>query len=180
MITFRSGNSLKIRGKRIIPGCLQVCCDCDQQLLKSSMKLNFHNTNFLQYSSEHRDRKPASSKVTGFVSRPKLNEINRDYIGPADKLSNLRPILRHAPKDETPLERELRLKRIEVEEWNQRFWQTHNHKFITVSCPMPPWSSPSDRQFIPESDTFFVFFRRRKHLCWQTKRRPPTHCQLIK
>lgn len=73
--------------------------------------------------------------MTGFVSKPQLNEIDRDYIGPPDKLSNLRPILRHASKDETPLERDLRLKRIEVEEWNQRFWQTHNQKFIKVSCP---------------------------------------------
>lgn len=71
------------------------------------------------------------------MSKPRLEEIDRDYIGPPDKLSNLRPILRHEAKDETPLERELRLKRVEVEEWNQRFWQNHNQKFIKVSFAHP-------------------------------------------
>lgn len=59
--------------------------------------------------------------------------VDRDYIGPPNKLSNLRPIVRHVSENETALQKKLRLVRIETEEWNQRFWEKHNHKFISVS-----------------------------------------------
>lgn len=42
-------------------------------------------------------------------------------------------MLRHVPADETPIEKELRLKRIEVEQWNQKFWTNHNQNFVKVS-----------------------------------------------
>lgn len=35
--------------------------------------------------------------------------------------------------DETPIERQLRLKKIEVDKWNQTFWTKHNQRFINVS-----------------------------------------------
>lgn len=111
------------------------------------------------------------------MSKPRLEEIDRDYIGPPDKLSNLRPILRHEAKDETPLEQELRLKRVEVEEWNQRFWQNHNQKFIKVSFAHPLnffLSRTFDELFS------FAIFRRRKHLFWQIKWTIATHYPLIK
>lgn len=41
--------------------------------------------------------------------------------------------MRHQPNDETPIERELRLKRIETEQWNQKFWSQHNQNFIQVN-----------------------------------------------
>lgn len=85
----------------------------------------------VKYSSEYRDRKPKTNP-SGYRTKPDIKEIANDYIGPADKLSNLRPILRHIRKDETPVERELRIKRTEVEQWNQEFWENHNQKFIKV------------------------------------------------
>lgn len=59
--------------------------------------------------------------------------IDRDYIGPADKLSNLRPVVRHSAENESSLKKQLRLARIETEEWNQQFWASHNKRFIEVS-----------------------------------------------
>lgn len=94
---------------------------------------NYINQKFYQkqFSSEHRTKR--DKKKVGFEQKPDIKSITSDYIGPPDKLSNLRPVLRHIPKDETPIERELRLKKIEIEEWNQKFWTIHNKKFITVS-----------------------------------------------
>lgn len=86
-----------------------------------------------QYSSEHRIKSNKQQKKVGFETKPDVSKIDCDYIGPPDKLSNLRPVIRHAPVDETPVERKLRLKRIEVEEWNQQFWSNHNQKFFKVS-----------------------------------------------
>lgn len=68
----------------------------------------------------------------GFLSRPDASTVDADYIGPPDPKSNLRPIIRYAPADETPLEQRLRLKRIENEVWNQNIWAKHNEDFYTV------------------------------------------------
>lgn len=68
----------------------------------------------------------------GFKQRPDASQITADYIGPPDPKSNLRPIIRYKPAHETTLERKLRLKRIEVEEWNQNTWQKHNNDFYQV------------------------------------------------
>lgn len=87
----------------------------------------------LQNSSEHRINKKINSKAVGFKTKPTVALIDRDYIGPPDKTSNLRPVVRHVPEDESPLQKELRLVRIETEEWNQQFWANHNKRFIAVS-----------------------------------------------
>lgn len=87
----------------------------------------------MQFSSEHRIKGKKQEKKIGFESKPDINKIHCDYIGPPDKVSNLRPVLRHVPADETPIEKELRLKRIEVEKWNQHFWTNHNRNFVKVS-----------------------------------------------
>lgn len=87
-------------------------------------------THILQYSSEHRAKKTAKE---GLKDRPTPGSVDWDHIGPPDKLSNLRPVVRFIPKDETLLEKQLRLKRAEVEQWNQDFWANHNQKFIKVA-----------------------------------------------
>lgn len=84
---------------------------------------------FSQYSSEHRR---AVGKTKGFLKCPDVAEIDGDYIGPPDPKSNLRPVIRHISLDETKLEKEIRLKRIEVEEWNQNIWAKHNDEFFKV------------------------------------------------
>ncbi|XP_051507307.1 cytochrome c oxidase assembly factor 8-like isoform X2 [Myxocyprinus asiaticus] len=52
-----------------------------------------------------------------------------DWIGPPDRLSNLRPIIYHIPENETPLERKLRHLRQETEDWNHKFWTNQNLTF---------------------------------------------------
>lgn len=89
----------------------------------------FHS---LQFSSEYRIKSVKNRKKIGFVSKPDVNQIETDFIGPPDKVSNLRPVLRHIPNDETPIEKQLRLKRIATEEWNQHFWTNHNQNFVKV------------------------------------------------
>ncbi|XP_031436249.1 cytochrome c oxidase assembly factor 8 isoform X2 [Clupea harengus] len=52
-----------------------------------------------------------------------------DWIGPPDRLSNLRPIIYHIPENETPQERRLRHLRQETEDWNHQFWTNQNITF---------------------------------------------------
>ncbi|XP_075151886.1 cytochrome c oxidase assembly factor 8 [Haematobia irritans] len=63
------------------------------------------------------------------LEKPDPNLIKCDYVGPPDKVSNIRPYVRCIPPNETELEKKLRLKRIEVEEWNHFFWLRHNKRF---------------------------------------------------
>ncbi|XP_022311117.2 cytochrome c oxidase assembly factor 8-like [Crassostrea virginica] len=53
-----------------------------------------------------------------------------DLIGPADKKSNLRPVVFHVPHNETSLQCRYRQMRKETHEWNQAFWADHNEKFF--------------------------------------------------
>lgn len=52
-----------------------------------------------------------------------------DWIGPPDRQSNLRPIVFHIPKNESPLGRRLREFRQETQVWNQQFWASQNVSF---------------------------------------------------
>ncbi|NXX83876.1 APOP1 protein, partial [Urocolius indicus] len=52
-----------------------------------------------------------------------------DWIGPPDKHSNLRPVIFHAPAEESALERRLREARQEAQARDQRFWAGHNRAF---------------------------------------------------
>ena len=51
------------------------------------------------------------------------------FLGPPDKNSNIRPTVRRIPQNETPLQAELRFRRLEVEDWNIEFWTNHNRRF---------------------------------------------------
>jgi hypothetical protein len=55
-----------------------------------------------------------------------------DMIGPPDPVSNLRPIVFHVPRNEHAVEKEFRVRREEVQKWNEAFWTKHNQSFITV------------------------------------------------
>ena len=57
-----------------------------------------------------------------------------DLIGPADKKSNLRPVVFHVPHNETSLQCRYRQMRKKTHEWNQAFWADHNEKFFKVKC----------------------------------------------
>lgn len=55
-----------------------------------------------------------------------------DIIGPPDQISNLRPIIRRFPLNETALQQQLRHMQVATESWNQEFWTKHNTNFIKV------------------------------------------------
>lgn len=91
---------------------------------------------FIQLSSETQRRPDdAATYLTGgFKERPAEQiRLKHDYIGPADVKSNIRPIIRHVSTKESELEHTLRMKRLEVEHWNQEFWASHNKRFVDVS-----------------------------------------------
>nr|XP_025037379.1 apoptogenic protein 1, mitochondrial [Pelodiscus sinensis] len=85
-------------------------------------------------SSRHRSpRSPAAHAcaVRGWQASsfcPPACSCN-DWIGPPDRHSNLRPIIFHIPKNESPLERKLREFRQETQIWNQLFWASQNMSF---------------------------------------------------
>ncbi|RNA35932.1 apoptogenic mitochondrial [Brachionus plicatilis] len=51
-------------------------------------------------------------------------------IGPADKISNLRPVLSFIPSNESQVEREYRLLKDQVFDFNQQYWTQQNLKFV--------------------------------------------------
>ncbi|XP_030806240.1 apoptogenic protein 1, mitochondrial isoform X1 [Camarhynchus parvulus] len=64
----------------------------------------------------------------GLGFRPPAHS-RRDWIGPPDKHSNLRPVVFYVPPEESALERRLREARQEAQASNQRFWARHNRAF---------------------------------------------------
>ncbi|TSK22824.1 Apoptogenic protein 1, mitochondrial [Bagarius yarrelli] len=69
---------------------------------------------------------PDSSEKTRFIPAP---TSKYDWIGPPDRLSNLRPIIYHIPENETQLQRKLRHLRQDTEDWNHEFWTRQNITF---------------------------------------------------
>ncbi|XP_063228184.1 cytochrome c oxidase assembly factor 8 [Bacillus rossius redtenbacheri] len=53
-----------------------------------------------------------------------------DMIGPPNPVSNLRPVIFRIKPNESKVEEEFRLRRGEVQEWNERFWHGHNTSFF--------------------------------------------------
>ena len=68
----------------------------------------------------------------GRAEKPDPHQITEDYVGPPDKSSNMRPYVRYIKENETNLEKTLRLRRIEVDAWNNDFWSKHNKRFYEV------------------------------------------------
>lgn len=54
----------------------------------------------------------------------------RDWVGPADKKSNLRQVIWAQPEHESKAEREYREMRTATHEWNHQFWAQQNERFI--------------------------------------------------
>ncbi|XP_018583005.1 cytochrome c oxidase assembly factor 8 [Scleropages formosus] len=76
--------------------------------------------------SEKKSGKHRASERSDFI--PAAGS-KHDWIGPPDRLSNLRPIVYHIPENESPLERQLRHLRQETEDWNHNFWTNQNITF---------------------------------------------------
>uniref|UniRef100_UPI0035900611 cytochrome c oxidase assembly factor 8-like n=1 Tax=Myxine glutinosa TaxID=7769 RepID=UPI0035900611 len=54
----------------------------------------------------------------------------RDWVGPPDCKSNLRPVIPYISPKESDLERSLRHLRMDTQDWNQRFWSTNNKSYV--------------------------------------------------
>lgn len=74
-----------------------------------------------------------STNANKFDGTASVSELTKDYIGPPDVKSNIRPIIRHIPPNETNTERRLRTRANEIEKWNHGIWESHNKRFFDVS-----------------------------------------------
>ncbi|XP_011187060.1 COA8 family protein CG14806, mitochondrial [Zeugodacus cucurbitae] len=90
-----------------------------------SLKLH----NILKNASGVRKLCRYKCKLPVLNEKPDPRNITKDYVGPPDKKSNIRPYVRNIPKDETALEKRLRHLQEEVEKWNHEFWSNHNTHF---------------------------------------------------
>uniref|UniRef100_A0AC35THX4 Apoptogenic protein 1, mitochondrial n=1 Tax=Rhabditophanes sp. KR3021 TaxID=114890 RepID=A0AC35THX4_9BILA len=52
-----------------------------------------------------------------------------NWVGPPNRLSKIRPIKLKVPENETELERSYTKSREQLNEWNSKFWETHNLHF---------------------------------------------------
>lgn len=73
--------------------------------------------------------KPYNFQVPEAVSKA---IATTDVYGPPDPKSSLRLITFYIPPDETEAEKEYRLRRAQVQEWNHLFWTIHNVQFTQV------------------------------------------------
>jgi hypothetical protein len=55
-----------------------------------------------------------------------------DQIGPADPVSNIRPIRYFVPENESRLHKKYRLFRQETHNFSHQFWENHNVQFAEV------------------------------------------------
>ena len=56
--------------------------------------------------------------------------VERDWIGPPDKNSNIRPVQIYVPENETKLQRQLRTLREDTMKFNNKFWKEHNNEYF--------------------------------------------------
>ncbi|XP_069683805.1 cytochrome c oxidase assembly factor 8 [Periplaneta americana] len=87
-----------------------------------------------------------------------------DLIGPPDSISNLRPIVFYKPKNEHPIEKQFRERRIEVQKWNVAFWTKHNQSFIKerkefISAHLPQETLSDEKQTLT-ADEMSVFYKK--------------------
>ncbi|KAJ8341344.1 hypothetical protein SKAU_G00336350 [Synaphobranchus kaupii] len=79
--------------------------------------------------ASHEPNNGQNQKTGKRLSFAPVASSKHDWIGPPDRLSNLRPIIYHIPENESPLERRLRHLRQETEDWNHQFWSNQNITF---------------------------------------------------
>ncbi|XP_060577946.1 cytochrome c oxidase assembly factor 8-like [Ruditapes philippinarum] len=76
-------------------------------------------------SGKNFSQNPSKSAV------PLPQERENDWVGPPDKISNIRPVEFYIPEGETSTEKKYREKRQAVQEWHHEFWTEHNKGFFT-------------------------------------------------
>jgi len=108
---------------------------CRSTVLKISKGRNplpinlLNNQRSMSTRNNSNDEKKKKQTTQDEVPPSLLSDVTCDLIGPPDPTSNIPPIKCYIPPDETPTEKVFRLNRMEVVEWNQKFWSTHNLKF---------------------------------------------------
>lgn len=106
-------------GSTLIFGSLRPCYTHARLSLTSSCRGHGRSASQAPKQAERAERTGFSPAATS----------KHDWIGPPDRLSNLRPIIYHIPENETPQERKLRRLRQETEDWNHEFWTNQNFTF---------------------------------------------------
>lgn len=84
--------------------------------------------------------------------------MSEDYIGPPDKQSNLRHVVRCIPANESDTARKLRDLRNEVENWNHTFWTRHNKRFFDERLAFVETNRKSVEQAMT-ADEMSVFYK---------------------
>ncbi|KPJ07392.1 UPF0671 protein CG14806 [Papilio machaon] len=79
-------------------------------------------------------------------------------VGPPDPVSNLRRIVFKQPNDETKLEKKYRELRMDVQEWNQKFWTQHNSSFFQEREEYLKQNLPEGKQTLT-ADEMSVFYK---------------------
>lgn len=110
--------------------------------------------------------------LPGYADRPAAHAVPCDYIGPPDRDSNLRPFVRHQPvgfeRTETDAEYELRIRRVQVEEWNQTFWSRHNRRFVEEKERFEQAHRALDDSTPMTADKMSVFYKEFLDKNWRT------------
>ncbi len=71
-----------------------------------------------------------NENVAATTANLDFGKSRHDLIGPADKISNLRRFRYYIPNDESKLERDYRLLREKINEFNHHYWTQQNLKFL--------------------------------------------------
>ncbi|CAG5011365.1 unnamed protein product [Parnassius apollo] len=79
-------------------------------------------------------------------------------VGPPDPVSNLRRIIFKQSANETKLEKRYRELRMEVQEWNQKFWTQHNSRFFQEREEYLKKNLPEGKQNLT-ADEMSVFYK---------------------
>ncbi|CAG9817362.1 unnamed protein product [Phaedon cochleariae] len=106
---------------------ISCCKNCFRSINRSiTAKLNVHQRKYATMRQE-------TVFIENTLEEPVIAirpQDNIDIIGPPDPLSNLRPIIRRCPTNETIFQQSLREMQDATHTWNQQFWTDHNQKFI--------------------------------------------------
>ncbi|XP_063821454.1 COA8 family protein CG14806, mitochondrial [Ostrinia nubilalis] len=92
------------------------------------------------------------------IQTPNPKKITSDMVGPPDPVSNLRKIIFKEPPNETPLEKQYRELRTEVQSWNHKFWTQHNTRFFQEREEYLKNNLPEGKQNLT-ADEMSVFYK---------------------
>uniref|UniRef100_T1J0T9 APOPT family protein CG14806, mitochondrial n=1 Tax=Strigamia maritima TaxID=126957 RepID=T1J0T9_STRMM len=101
--------------------------------MHSKCLLTFGRTQTLFNLINHNENLLAETKRCIYIGQKRLkDDIKGDWMGPPHPVSNLLTMKLHIPENESIVERQYREERIEVQRWNQEFWEKHNTNFYKL------------------------------------------------